>query len=156
MDAVLLGTASTLAGVIVAGVIAIVRDALGEKRQTARDEARREHEVSEARFQMRLDAYLKFTGECRKFLDILIDFEDKHGHPVADGLKDGQALGNRAVRDARNLVILVGPEELAPAAKAASDAVLDYANGRGESGDVSSAIQDFEAASQRVLKLSSP
>ena len=45
MDPQWIGTISTLAGVVVAGGVAAVRDARAERRQVARDDSQRRHEI---------------------------------------------------------------------------------------------------------------
>ena len=44
MDAQWIGTVSTLAGVLVAGGLGLIRDVRAEKKQLARDESQRRHE----------------------------------------------------------------------------------------------------------------
>lgn len=65
MDPQWIGTVSTLAGVLVAGVLGLVRDVRAEKRQLARDESQRRHEIDEARFESRRDAYVGFAAACQ-------------------------------------------------------------------------------------------
>jgi hypothetical protein len=65
MDPQWTGTVSTLAGVLVAGRLSLIRDVRTEKRQVARDHAQRRHEIDEARFESRWDAYVGIAAECQ-------------------------------------------------------------------------------------------
>ena len=98
METVLLGTASTLAGVIVAGWLAFARDKRAEERQIARDEAQREHEAEEHRFSARWDAYVGYAKVAQRMLVEVIYESDE-------------------LANAQGLVNVVGPTEAVTAAR---------------------------------------
>jgi hypothetical protein len=151
MDAVLLGTVSTLAGVIVAGGIAIVRDALGEKRQARRDAERRAHEISEARFDVRRDAYVTFGAACHRAINAGIEFAEQHGVMPGD---QGYEPPIKYLVDAQNLILIIGPQEAVEAAQKATAAIdgWTFAYKKRSYEDVEAAVEEFAKVTRRLLK----
>lgn len=144
-----IGTISVLAGATVAGGIAIVRDTLDQKRQATRDEAQRRHEVEEARFASRKDAYVSFAAACQKTITSTDDFESEHQVSPADMGYEGP---HRKVVDALDLVLIIGPKEAADAAVEASLRLHEWAFGTGTRAEAVGAVDTFQAVSRRILK----
>jgi hypothetical protein len=101
-----IGTISALAGATVAGGVAIVRETLAERRQAVRDENQRRHEIEEARFASRRDAYVSFAAACQKTITQTDEFENKHQVSPGDMGYDGP---HRGVIDTLDLVLIIGP-----------------------------------------------
>lgn len=144
-----IGTISALAGAAVAGGVAILRDVLGEKRQTRRDEAQRRHEVEEARFASRKDAYITFAAACQRTINNTDDYIDQHEASPGDHGREGP---HRNVVEALELVMVIGPKEVADAAIHATNRLDDWAFSNGKRTDVIAAVDGFQAVSRRILK----
>lgn len=85
-----------------------MRDARAEKRQISRDESRRRHEIDEARFESRRDAYVGFAAACQTAINETDQFDSEH---------QGQLPGDRGyegplqrVIAALGLVLIIGPD----------------------------------------------
>lgn len=144
-----IGTISALAGAGVAGVIALVRDRLAERQQKVRDENQRRHEIEEARFASRKDAYVSFAAACQSMIKRTDDFENQYG--VSPG-EMGQEGPYRGVTDTLNLIFITGPEEAIVAATEASLCLDEWAFGNGSRTVAMDAVDNVHAVSRRTLK----
>ncbi len=118
MDPQWIGTVSTLAGVLVAGGLGLMRDVRAEKRQLARDESQRRHEIDEARFESRRDAYVGFAAACQTAINETDQYDfDHQGELPGDHGHEGPL---KRVIGALDLVLIIGPKEAADAALEAS------------------------------------
>lgn len=149
MQAEWIGTISALAGGGVAGAIAIVRDTLAERRQAVRDEIQRRHEIEEARFDSRRDAYVSFAAACQKAITNTDDYEAQHGLSPGEMGYDGPLRG---VVDALDLVLIIGPEEVSLGATQASRRLHEWAFGSGSRTAATEAVDEFQNLSRRILK----
>ncbi len=118
MDPQWIGTISTLAGVLVAGGLGLLRDSRTEKRQVARDESQRRHEIEEARFESRRDAYVGFAAACQAAINETDQYDFDHQGELPG--EHGHEGPLKRVIGALDLVLIIGPEEAANAGLEAS------------------------------------
>ncbi|WP_328333049.1 hypothetical protein OHA70_15560 [Kribbella sp. NBC_00382] len=149
MQSAWVGTISALAGIALAGGIAMVRDRMSEKRQAARDEVRRRHEVEEARFASRKDAYVSFAAACQKTINSTDEYEDEHQVRPGDMGYEGP---HRSVIEAMNLVLIIGPKDVSDAAVEAAVRLHEWAFVSGTRAEAVAAVDQFQAVSRRILK----
>jgi hypothetical protein len=150
MDQQWIGTISTLSGVLVAGGLGLVRDARAEKRQTTRDENQRLHEIDEARFESRKDAYVGFAAACQTAINETDQYEyDHQGELPGDHGHEGPI---RRVISALDLVLIIGPREAADAALEASTQLHGWAFSSGSRKRAVDAVDEFQALARRILK----
>ena len=152
MDPQWIGTVSTLAGVLVAGGLGLVRDVRAEKRQLARDESQRRHEIDEARFESRRDAYVGFAAACQTAINETDQYDfDHQGELPGDHGHEGPL---KRVVGALDLVLIIGPKQAADAALAASTQLHAWAFTSGSSRQQAvDAVDAFQALARRLLKL---
>jgi len=151
MDPQWIGTISTLAGVLVAGGVAAVRDASAERRQVARDDSQRRHEIDEARFESRRDAYVGFAASCQTAINETDQYDfDHQGKLPGDHGHEGPI---KRVIGALDLVLIIGPTEAADAALNASKHLHAWAFTAGSTRQQAvEAVDEFQALARRILK----
>jgi len=151
MDPQWIGTISTLAGVVVAGGVAAVRDARAERRQVARDDSQRRHEIDEARFESRRDAYVGFAASCQTAINDTDQYDfDHQGELPGDHGHEGPL---KRVIGALDLVLIIGPTEAADAALNASKHLHAWAFTAGSTRQQAvEAVDQFQALARRILK----
>ena len=125
---------------------------LAERRQAVRDEDQRRHEIEEARFASRRDAYVSFAAACQKTITQTDDFENQHGVSPGEMGYDGP---HRGVIDTLDLVLIIGPKEALIAATEASLRLHEWAFGGGSRTAAMDAVDEFQAVIRRILKFDS-
>jgi hypothetical protein len=125
---------------------------LAERRQAVRDENQRRHEIEEARFASRRDAYVSFAAACQKTITRTDDFENEHAVLPGDMGYNGP---HRGVIDALELVLIIGPKEAISAATEASLRLHEWAFGNGSRTAAVDAVDEFQAVSRPILKFDS-
>lgn len=151
MDPEWIGTISTLAGVLAAGGLGLIRDARAEKKQVARDESQRRHEIDEARFESRKDAYVGFAAACQMAINKTDQYDfDHQGELPGDHGQEGPL---QRVIAALDLVLIIGPKEAADAALEASKHLHHWAFTAGSTRQQAvEAVDEFQALARRILK----
>jgi hypothetical protein len=151
MDTQWIGTVSTLAGVLVAGGLGLVRDARAEKKHVARDESQRRHEIDEARFESRRDTYVGFAAACQTAINETDQYDfDHQGELPGDHGHEGPL---KRVIGALDLVLIIGPNEAADAALEASKRLHAWAFTAGSTRQQAvEAVDAFQTLARRILK----
>lgn len=151
MDPQWIGTISTLAGVLVAGGLALVRDARTENRQVSRDESQRRHEIDEARFESRKDAYVGFAAACQTVINETDQYDFEHqGELPGDHGHEGPL---KRLIGALDLVLIIGPNQAADAALEASKHLHAWTFTAGSTRQQAvEAVDDFQHLARRILK----
>ena len=151
MDPQWVGTISTLAGVLVAGGLGLFRDARTEKRQAARDDAQRRHEIEEARYESRRDAYVGFAAACQSAINETDQYTvDHQGDVPGDNGHEGPL---KRVIGALDLVLIIGPKEAADAALKASTHLHGWAFAGSTRTQAVDSVDEFQSLARRILKL---
>lgn len=150
MDPQWIGTISTLSGVAAAGAVAALRDARAERRQIAREDARRRHEIDEARFESRRDAYVGFAAACQTSINETDQYDyDHQGELPGDHGHEGPL---KRIITALDLVLIIGPAEAESAALKASKHLHAWAFESGSRQDAVDAVNEFQRLARRILK----
>lgn len=155
MDPQWIGTVSTLAGVLVAGVIGLLRDARAEARQVAREESQRRHDIDEARFESRKDAYVGFAAACQTVINETDQYDyDHQGELPGDHGHEGPL---KRLIGALDLVLIIGPEPAADAALEASKHLHAWVFAAGSTRQQAvEAVNKFQSLARRILKYDHP
>lgn len=149
-----IGTLSTLAGAILAALLAWVRDRALARDQHAREAAQRRHEVSERRYEDRRDAYVVFASECMKVVSSTDGFEEREGVLPGDM---GHSGPHQRLVEALAMVQIIGPDEITVAAVKASELLNSWAfDGPATRSEAVDAVDAYVRATRVILQLDPP